>query len=305
MLSRRYQSLSSDLTFHGLRPSYRHDGYRGCSLPSPRPVCRTPRPSRWFPYTCPHQHGTSVRTLALWLSLHSPRRPHHRHPRRQWAWLAALTVLASLSWVGLWLITQPWNPADGPILGSFLLLSTAAVAISTAFQETAWHSNPLLARLLTYLTLLLGCAFSALLLARSEFSNTEWLFLGLLSAGCFTLARFRTAYEPFAWFASTFVLVLLAAWGFTGPTDLPRIQIILSTFGMLFSLASYGCLWGSRSPARWTALSVLSALSYTLVAYFEIGHPPRRMVGPSCHLQSLVHILCLRSPSSANGRSCP
>ncbi|MGN6367593.1 MAG: DUF2339 domain-containing protein [Phycisphaerae bacterium] len=194
---------------------------------------------------------------------------------RGWSWLAALTVLCSFAWVCIYAVTVPFTPADAPILGTFVLLATAIVAITAGLQEDAWHSNPLPLRVLTYGTLLAGFALSTFLLTRSNFSNTEWLFLGLLSAGLFILARIRPLYEPFAWFAAAFLLVLLTAWGLQYPADIDRLRLLLPTFGILSALGAYACLWGSRQPVRWAALSVLCALAYTPLAYGLLDHAPR------------------------------
>lgn len=194
---------------------------------------------------------------------------------RRWWWLAALTVLASQGWVALWLITQPWSPSDGPVLGMFVLMSAVVVTIS-AVQEEGWDRNPMWARLLTYGTLVSGLGLSGVLLSVSAFSAMEWGFIGLLSAGCMVLGRVRRAYEPLAWLAATLVCGLL--WWDTqrGMADhAERVRTAVAAFGGIFALGSYGLMWGARKPTGWAHLSVVAALAFTLLAYFGLGRAPR------------------------------
>ncbi|HVS71105.1 MAG TPA: DUF2339 domain-containing protein [Phycisphaerae bacterium] len=197
---------------------------------------------------------------------------------RGWAWLAALTVLASQAWVVIWLATQPWSPADGQVMGIFVLVSAFAVLGASLGQE-AWGKEPSLSEGLSYLAVVIGLVLSGALLARSDFSNTEWAFLGLLSAACLVLAGLRSMYEPLAWAAAALVWAMLAwsghGWEPAAPPDVHRLAVILAIFGTGFAAAAYGLAWRAQVPERWASLSMSCAVAYMLLAYWVIGRSPR------------------------------
>ncbi len=191
---------------------------------------------------------------------------------RGWWWLALLTILASQAWVALWLFTQPFAPADGMVLGGFLLVATL-LAAGSALQEPAWGETPTWARLLGYVALATGLLLAAALLRQANYGTTEWAFLGLLAVACLALARLRHIYEPLAWMAALAVAMVLAgALQHPGKGNLvPEV----ATFGALFTLGAYGLMWGSRVPVTWATLSAAAAVGYVLLAYFGIGDEPR------------------------------
>ncbi|HVX85265.1 MAG TPA: DUF2339 domain-containing protein [Phycisphaerae bacterium] len=197
---------------------------------------------------------------------------------RRWAWLAALTVLASQAWVVLWLATQPWNPADGQVLGVFVL-GSAMTMLAASLADEAWDQDAAWSQALCYLALVMGLALSGALLARSDFSNMEWVFLGLLSAACVALAALRSAYEPLPWAAAALVWAMLAwsgrPWEGAAPADLWRVAVILALFGIGFAGAAYGLAWRSKTPERSACLSACCAVGYTLLAYWVLGRSPR------------------------------
>jgi uncharacterized membrane protein len=189
---------------------------------------------------------------------------------RGWSILAAGSVLFSSMWLGLWVLFK-WNPADGPILGAFMLATVVSLVVATVTQPEKWHGGPrgTAAMALTWLAIGLGTLTSCLLLMRSDFDTLQWAFFACLVAGAFVLARLRPAYEAIAWLASFLALGLLLAWRATALSEPAAPEFVgwLAGFGVASVLAAYACQWKSAVPLRWALLAVLLTLAYVAAAY--------------------------------------
>ncbi len=197
---------------------------------------------------------------------------------RRCAWVALLTIAASQAWVLMWLVREPATAADGAVLGLYVVLCAVAVAFTAATEERRWSERPEWARAIGYSGGLAGVGLAALLVGRMGFRAEEWACLGLLTAGCFVLARLRPAYEALVWAAAVVVFDLLV-WS-AGQGGLPPARWeVVAGFGAAFTGGAYLMAWGSAAGSwmrvRWAVLSVAAGLAYTVLAYVAVAPVPR------------------------------
>jgi uncharacterized membrane protein len=117
-----------------------------------------------------------------------------------------------------------------------------------------------------------GLFLTAFLTRATGFSNLEWCFLGIISAGCMVLGRVDATKEGLAALAAVTGAVLLCVWHADGvaETDYSRFAFITLGLGVLHAGGGYACLWRARRPAFWAIVSSSSVVVYFLVAYWEI-----------------------------------
>jgi uncharacterized membrane protein len=211
--------------------------------------------------------------------------------RRGWSLIAALSVSGGLLWVVVWL-AGPFTPPDGVWLGLFLLLSSAGVAVAVLRRPAAdGGAAPGLAQAAPLLWAGLALANLALgfVLYRTEYSATEWVFFGLLTAGILVLGRAEPAFEGLAWLAAGAAAALLAAWqpaalalqpeatALPATAELPRFLATALALELLFGLGACAAAFAAVSirgerrppphPGRWTALAGASVLAFFLIAW--------------------------------------
>ncbi len=195
--------------------------------------------------------------------------------RRHWHVVAGLTLLCSMVWAGGWLFWL-YEPAHSPWIGTFVLGTVGVFVIAAQLgraEETWGHRH--VARGLTLLSMALGLFLLAWLLPASDFTPLEWSYLGLLSAGCIALGRIDPKHEGFAWLSCGAAIALLIGWSVAAdPLPQLRFGLTVLSFGALFALGAYACLWGSQKPQRWAALCVVSGVAYLLTVYFNLDGPP-------------------------------
>ena len=196
--------------------------------------------------------------------------------RRGWAILAGLTLIGGMTWVGAWMAMW-YLPAHTTWLGSFLLATVAAFAVAGRLGQAdeAWgkaETGPTL----TWGVTLCGLFALCILVGRGSFETQEWVFFGLLCAGCLVLARLDMKLEGLAWLASAAGLALLIAWHVDAGAKPPqtRFGLTILAIGLLHAGGAYACLWGSSRPNRWVALFGVSTLAYLLVGYFCMESAP-------------------------------
>lgn len=191
--------------------------------------------------------------------------------RRRWGPVAGLALGGGLLWVLVWL-GGPFQPGDELWLGLFLLASAAAAVVSDLAKapqeegeaEGAVEAGPWISRGM------LAGAFLAfgLMAERSDFSLTEWVFLGILVTSTLVLARLRPAFEPLAWVAAVAPAVLLAAWGMESESlETGRFLGVALAFGLLIAGGAYAAHHGAWRPTRWAAMSAASGLVFFLLAW--------------------------------------
>lgn len=187
--------------------------------------------------------------------------------QKRWWPLAGLTLLSACAWGAAWigLAFKPWH---APTLGAFVLASSTALALFGLWGRQEDERPGAAPSLLIWASLGSGFLIMAALAGADHYSSLEWLFLGLLGAGCLVLGRLEAAFEGLAWLAALGCAGLMVVWGAAlNPEILARFLWTAAGFGFLFAAGSYACLWGSEKPHRWAALSAAAGLSYLLVAF--------------------------------------
>ncbi len=199
--------------------------------------------------------------------------------RRGWWPLAAASLGAGLLWVLLW-IAMGLRAGDPTWLGLYLLASFALMLAlgwqATDPEEPARQAE--LRRYLIPLSLLATLLVQLRLGFAADYSNTTWLFTGLLCAASLLLGRLREEdYARLPWMTGALAAVMLLAWPLEGsmqtriaPADAdpgPRFLWTVAAFGALYALAAYAAIRGSERAPRWTALSATAALAAYLLAY--------------------------------------
>ncbi len=226
---------------------------------------------------------------------------------RAWSVLAAITMVFSSAWLILWIMFEPWNPADAALLGAFMLASSGSMILVSLSESDQPHASVRPAGL-TWLGAVMGLLMACLLVGRSGYSNLEWAYFAVLLAGCFFLARSRRRYEPLAWLGSAAVLAMLCAWGvsinpsvgWTGnapsAVQLAHLRWLFSLFGAGTVVAAYGCMWKSVAPRNWAMLCVVSAGAY-VAAMFGFGDlPPRPHAWAEVPLSVAVMLFAMAIP---------
>jgi uncharacterized membrane protein len=206
--------------------------------------------------------------------------------KRGWVLLAGLTLLGGLGWAAAWMLLF-YQEAHTSWIGPFLLATAAAFTLASQLgrRDEAWGVEGVSSRgpgvsataaaVLTWAATLGGLLLTCLLVGVGEFSTLEWSFLGLLGVGCLVLGRLDARNEGLAWLASAAGAALLIVW-YVQADELPQTRFGLTAlaFGAIHALGGYVCLWRASKPATWASLSVVSGLTYLLVAYFCLDAPP-------------------------------
>ena len=193
--------------------------------------------------------------------------------RRRWLGMLSLILICCMGWPAVW-IARFLEPGHGLWVGMFLLATVAAFVVSL---RPGGHESPSetgLLRSLTWVAVGAGLFLSGSLVGVAGFSTLEWIFLGILGAGCLALGRLDADYDRLPWLASAAGMILLLIWSNgLNAVDLRRYALTALALGAVHAAGSYGCLWGSRHPARWATLSVASTVGYLLIAYREFAGP--------------------------------
>lgn len=195
--------------------------------------------------------------------------------RRWWA-LTALTLLSGYAWAGLWM-TLFMGPGDHTAIGLFVLGTAAAFAIA---PMGAAQSGPsaVVVDVIRWCGAAIGLVMAGVLLAIAEFTVVEWVYLGIIGAGCMALERFdrRQGSVGLAWLGAASGATFLAAWVARGvPTEQQTLFAgVALTLGAVYAGGAYALLWRSGREGIWASLSVASALAYLLVGYIGWRQPP-------------------------------
>lgn len=187
--------------------------------------------------------------------------------QKRWWPLAGLTLLSASAWSAAWLgmAFKPWH---APYVGIFILASSTAMAMFGLWGRQEDEHPGGAPSLLIWASVGTGLLIMAALVGVDHYSTLDWLFLGLLGAGCLVLGRTAPAFEGLAWLSALGCAGLMVVWGAAlGPEGLPRFLWTAAGFGALFSAGAYACLWGAEKPHRWASLSATGALVYLLLAY--------------------------------------
>jgi uncharacterized membrane protein len=199
--------------------------------------------------------------------------------QRGWSWVTGLAIAGGLVWVLVWL-AGPFEARDAPWLSLFLL----AVAVAALVSDLGWRrgappasGTPRISGgagvWLSGGTLVAALGMLAVVTGASDYSTTEWLFLGLLAASTLVLSRLHPSFDGLAWVAAAAPAFLLALWGFDlQDPDMGRFLWTVAAFGALFAASAYAASYGTPRPGRWASLSVVSAVVYFLIAWATTVH---------------------------------
>ncbi|MBP7148908.1 MAG: DUF2339 domain-containing protein [Acidobacteria bacterium] len=187
-------------------------------------------------------------------------------PRRWWP-IAVLTLGGGIAWTIAWLALF-WHRADTLTLSLFLVATFGAFAVAALARggRVEWGS-PRAARALATAAGAAAAVLIGFVAGAGGYTVREWVFVGIVAAGCLVLARLRVEQEVLAWLASAVGLVLLGAWAAAPGPPPAEFGWVALGYGSLLAAGAYAALWGSANPARWAALSAFSALAYFLVAW--------------------------------------
>lgn len=185
--------------------------------------------------------------------------------RKGWTALSVVSFAAGLLWVLVWLegesvVRQPlW-------IGLFVLGSVALYLARRSFG--AAEEGPL-GRILPWLVPGGGLLALAALVARDAYRPLDWLFLGLLGAGCLVLARRDEEQHAIAWVAAVVSVGLLGAWA--ADRTVEHGFAFLDTcigIGLLYGAGAYTAHWRSRRAPGWAWLSAASGVALLLIAFY-------------------------------------
>jgi len=211
--------------------------------------------------------------------------------RRRWWPLAALTMLASPAWVAVWLAMN-YRPEHSIWIGPFLIGSV--VLFVGSLYRTAGESaaEAKLERSLSCAGVLAGLLMLALLVNAGNFSNTDWLFLGLLGAGLMVLGCLDARYELLPWLAAAAGVALLIAWRIlSDPWNTARFAGVTLGLGTLYALGAYAAMWAAKRPGLWAGLSGAAAIAHFLLAYWALPEPLfASSWGVSCVLLAAIYV---------------
>lgn len=200
--------------------------------------------------------------------------------RRGWSSLPLLTLAGGLVWVFSRLAGEP-SAGDSAFIGLFLVFTTGLFLLGLEAAARRADAPGLAAggaRTFGYLDgvrwLAVGGALLAMtgLLSSRGYGALEWLFLGLIGAGAFVLARLEERYHGFAWLASGVITFLLAAYAGELAEQPGREGAFLYThliFGLLIAGGAFLAHFGSRRAGAFAALSAAAGVAYLLMQYFE------------------------------------
>lgn len=201
--------------------------------------------------------------------------------RRGWWPLSAIMLVGSLLWALVWLLVDAWT-APLPLLGLFVLVAAGGFIATTLGRPTVALPAPVV----TAMRLVGGLFAVALITAMApvgDFGLMPWIFVGVLGLGTMALARFDPRCLPLPALMLAASVCLLWLWATTlpvhlAPLDADIVSVTLG-FGLLFGLGAILCLWKSRHPELWCALSLAAVLAHLLSARELLDTEPAGVFG--------------------------
>ncbi len=207
--------------------------------------------------------------------------------KRAWWFISALSLFFSMVWVSSRLFTGQVH--QNPVILSFFLLSSIAVYVAsaltgdrdaasedTAGPKTKAKTMAQIRHWIAWAGMLIGLVLLGVQAQARQYTIEQWGFIWLLAVGCMVLGRLRKQYLPMAWLAFVFCLALVGMWaieeGIGWHED--RFALVAACFASTFMLGSYICHWRTAKPEYWTSLTVVSALSYFLLAHHFLTTEP-------------------------------
>jgi len=193
------------------------------------------------------------------------------HHKMNWPGLKFLTLGLSMIWC-LSQVLMREGQTDPLVFNVFILITLVTLGLSSVFAIRR-GKHPVLHGLLNVVSLFMAMPMVVILIYQSHFDPKQWAFLGLLSLASLIVGRLQEKQYYLPGLAAGFVAVNLYMTQVQQIADLPTyMNWIIISFGLLFVLGFYACLWRSKIAIKWALLSVLSAAGYTLI-YLCVQEP--------------------------------
>lgn len=211
--------------------------------------------------------------------------------RRRWWYVAALGLIGSLGWIWL-MVALNWIEADNARLGEvqlpvFILAISALLIWTFDGRLSLWGRTGPLAAPLSMVERAIdigGCLLATLFLAawsaNGGYTLLDWTALLVLMtmhllAGRVYATRDVIGFGCAVLILATFASMPLATRLYAGDalanreTDIIALSVVL---GILLTVGGYAISFGSRQPARWSGLSVLSSAALFAIIYIDFRH---------------------------------
>lgn len=179
-----------------------------------------------------------------------------RHHVEMIIWLSCLFQLSHAIWLALFLLGSS---------AIFLIADlTKGSSITTEYNR---FSKGMVWLSLTSSLILIG-----VLVRANYYAITEWVLMGLLGLVCFILARLKRDYLSLAYSAVIITAVFLLGGLIYHHGAKTTIPVMILLFGIFYAGISYLFIRNSIEPHRWAMLSSLTAIIYSLLAYWAHNH---------------------------------
>ena len=187
---------------------------------------------------------------------------------RRWWPLAIVTLLAGNIWAFCWLLFF-FQSGDAPYVGMFSFFSVVSIFFLTRSEsgQKAW-GNEKICLCLRWIAALTGLFQILVLTIVDQYAAFEWLLLGVIGSVLLVLGRRNNSYNQISWLVPGITVFLFLMWSGSGD---PAFLKTLFPLGLLFAGGAYIAMWGSQKPVHYAAISVCSAVSFFLIAYWENG----------------------------------
>jgi uncharacterized membrane protein len=192
--------------------------------------------------------------------------------RRGWWPLVLLTLAAGYGWVVVWLAFF-YRGGDEVALGLFLVATAAAFVLAPLGAATD-AADAALQTAVRWAGAAIGMVLGAAMLPVGSFTTTEWVYFGVLGAGCLAVAMCDARHHSLPWLAAAAgAIVLLIYRG--GENDPGVFAAATVGYGVLYAGGAYLGLWVARGTRHgWAALSVTAAAAYFAAARLGVLQLP-------------------------------
>lgn len=192
--------------------------------------------------------------------------------KTKWWWLSIPTIIASLCWVVLWMLSS-YQPGDSLWLGLFLVGISATIAIGSRKQYEedgggTYAGMFKLTSILNYIGLGGSLMMMGIITGKAGFGFMEWSLFGLLAIGGVGMAYFNDKLYGFIpWVSMAVTAVMLSTWG---AQDYSLFALTLAIFAAIYIVSGYFLMFRSAKPLLWAGLTAAASLAYYLLAYYKL-----------------------------------
>jgi len=188
--------------------------------------------------------------------------------QKKWWELILPTAILTFIWLLYWLLNS-YQPKDSLVLALFLfsLVTTVIYCTKEAVNDADWS---LAISAFNGFIFVIAIFFMTLIVDKADYGWLEWGLYALMSMGSIVLSAYNGKTFKFApWFTSLINLVILIIWD---SNDTAKISIILSGFSLIYLVSCYFFLFRRKWPWYWGCLTVVTALSYFLLAFYKLNN---------------------------------